>query len=182
MNKILEPGEHDPTVPEAAVASLYKQYSNNVFRYARMVLGNTSEAHDVVQDVFIRALRSWPTYRGESDPSSWIMTIARNQVYDVLRKRRTWRKHIASTEQQDRELRGMTDGAVSLDLVLEVNEALSQLKPSYRQVVVLRYMENFSVSEIANILGWSESKVRTTCHRAVTKLQGIMTAQEEGDR
>ncbi|WP_236026634.1 RNA polymerase sigma factor [Alicyclobacillus suci] len=65
------------------------------------------------------------------------------------------------------------------DMTYEVEEALNQLKDTYRQVVVLRYIENFSTQETSEILGWSETKVRTTAHRALIRLREILGAHSE---
>ncbi|MCF8564573.1 hypothetical protein LLE49_07420 [Alicyclobacillus tolerans] len=62
---------------------------------------------------------------------------------------------------------------------MEVEEALGQLKDTYRQVVILRHVENFSSAETAEILCWSETKVRTTAHRAITKLREILDSNSE---
>ncbi|WP_156900038.1 sigma factor-like helix-turn-helix DNA-binding protein [Alicyclobacillus contaminans] len=61
-----------------------------------------------------------------------------------------------------------------MDLMVEVAASLHQLNPSYRQVVILRYVENFSVPETAAILGWSEKKVRNSTHRAMLKLRDLL--------
>lgn len=156
------------------IRSLYDLYSNDVYCYAKMTLGNSEDAYDVVQEVFLRALRSWGGYRGDANAKTWLMTIARNYMYDVFRKKHTERQHISRQEPPDFE-----DSLPSMDTLLEVEEALSQLITDYRHVIVLRYMDNMSIEQTASVLGWSEKKVRNTAHRALKKLRDILGSHSE---
>jgi len=164
----------DVSSPKEMIRSLYDSYSNDVYRYAWAALGDSTEAHDVVQEVFLRAYRSLSNYRNDASAKTWLMTITRNYIFDVLRKRRTERKYLSQYEVPE-----VSDDSTSLDVVMEVREALSQLKDTYRQVLILRYVENFSSIETSHILGWSETKVRTTAHRAIAKLRESLGVKSE---
>lgn len=166
---------NDASPPNEALHALYRQYADDVYRYARMMLGNAPDAYDAVQEVFLRALRAWGSYRGEASARTWLIRIAKNYLADVRRKRRVESKYISRRELQDV---GREDGTA--DAVLEVEWALRQLRPAYRQVVVLRYIENLSVEETAQVLGWSASKVRTTAHRAMMELRRMWGEAPEG--
>lgn len=152
-----------------AMESLYDSYANDVYRYARMTLGNAEEAYDVVQEVFLRAYRSWGTFRGESNVKTWLMTIARHYIIDVYRKKRAQETIFCNTELLD----DIADESVPMHLAVMVQDVLGRLKVEYRQAVVLRYIENLSVSETASVLGWSETKVRNATHRGLQKLRKV---------
>ena len=152
---------------------LYDRYSNDIYRYAYSVLGDSSDALDTVQEVFLRANRGLDDFRGDSNPRTWLMTIARNYVVDVIRKRQKDRWHMS-----DRELSGLSDDSISMDIVMEIRDALNQLKRGYREVLILRYVNELSVHETALTLGWSEKKVRNTSHRAMLKLRKILGGED----
>ncbi|MCF8564574.1 sigma-70 family RNA polymerase sigma factor [Alicyclobacillus tolerans] len=75
----------DGSSSKELIRSLYDLYSNDVYRYAWATLGDSTEAHDVVQEVFLRAYRSLNSYRHDASAKTWLMTIARNYIFDVLR-------------------------------------------------------------------------------------------------
>lgn len=71
------------------ITQLYDFYANDVYRFARLTLDDQSDAEDVVQEVFVRALRNWNRFRFTSSPKTWLLSITRNCVMDVLRKKRS---------------------------------------------------------------------------------------------
>lgn len=162
------------TSAKETIRSMYDLYSNDVYRYAWSYLGDSSEAHDVVQEVFLRAYRSLNNYRHDASAKTWLMTIARNYIFDVLRKRRTERKY-----RTDEDMPDVVDSESPVELVMEVEEALAQLSNEYREVVVLRHIQNHSVQDTAKILGWSEKKVHNTTHRAIMKLREMFGSNSE---
>jgi RNA polymerase sigma-70 factor, ECF subfamily len=97
------------------------------------------------------------------------MSIARNYIFDLFRRRRIQKKAWA-------EYRLGQDTSV-VDYPEEIHlleDAILELKPTYRQVFVLRHVQNYSVQETATILHWSTSKVTTTDQRAIEKLRAIL--------
>lgn len=152
---------------DAAIATehLFSSYKGDVYRYARLALGNPSAAEDIVQEVFLRVLKSWEGYRGEASPKTWLWTIVRNCITDYARKHRRDREHRPFEER----FGGQSEFHTSVSF--EAEQLLKMLSPDQRQVVILRLIQDWSISETARILKWSESKVKTTLHRAVTKLR-----------
>lgn len=147
----------------------YDLYSNDIYRYAYSVLGDSSDALDAVQEVFLRASRSLNKFRGDATPKTWLTTIARNYVIDVIRKRQRDRWYMSG-----QELPELRDDSASMDIVMEIREALGQMKREYREVLILRHIDELSVQETALTLGWSKRKVRNTSHRAMLKLREIL--------
>lgn len=157
---------------ESTMRSMYDLYANDVYRFSKLMLGDEEEAKDVTQEVFYRAFKGWGAFREEAKVKTWIMSIARNYTFDLLRKKRTQQKLLTQYRLEHEE--NQKDYHEEMRLV---EEAILKLKDSYRQVFLLRHVQNYSVQETAEILSWSASKVTTTDQRAIKKLQIIM----EGD-
>lgn len=149
-----------------AIRKLFLEYGDSLYRYARYSLPSDIDARDVVQEVFLRAFKSWAEFRGQASPKTWLFRIARNYIYDLLRQRKRHR----SLEIQIH----LSPGSVELDTLIELEDALGRLRQDFQQVLNLRWIQDMTVSETAEILGWSETKVRVTFHRAKRRLQGIL--------
>ncbi|WDL95893.1 RNA polymerase sigma factor [Alicyclobacillus sp. ALC3] len=158
------------------IRQLFEEYANDIFRYAKVSLAPSHDPNDAVQEVFYRAFKSWHTFRGESNPRTWLFTIARNYIFDLQRKTR-----MSTVLISDTDLSSVTDHRATVDgNLLIIWEAVAALKETYRTVVVLRHIEGFTVAETATILGWSETKVTTTDHRALARLKTLLSNNHEG--
>jgi len=161
----------DPINRSEIITRLFDEHADSIYRYARYCLPPDIDARDVVQEVFLRAFRSWHEYKGDAGPKTWLFRIARNHIYDVLRKKRL---------QRERELSGdFVHGSVQMDTIIELEDALAGLQPAHQQVLNLRWIQDMSVPEAASVLGWSETKVRVTFHRAKKKLREILQEKTE---
>lgn len=160
---------------DAATATehLFERYKDEVYRYARYSLGSSGEAEDVVQEVFIKVLRNWDRFRGDASIKTWLWIIVRSCIADRGRKRRRQQIEV----ELDDNLDGY--GFYKDTTCLEMEETLHRLSQPHREVIVLRILQDWSVADTARILGWSEAKVKTTLHRAITALRKHM-ADEEG--
>lgn len=158
-----------------AIHSLFEQYSNDIYSYAKLSLGDHSEARDVVQEVFLRAFRSWDGFRGNSSEKTWLYSIAHHYILDLMRKRRTEREFVKRFKPRDRisEI-----SHAETNVVLQ--ESLHMLKASYRDVFILRHIEELSVRDTARTLGWSQGKVRTTDYRAIEALRKLLNLGSRG--
>lgn len=150
------------------VEELFRLYASDVYRFARYLAPKGVDAKDIVQEVFLRAFKRWNSIQDTSNPKAWLLQITRNYTFDLLRRRRV---EASYRERHKPDTSGVT---VSLDTLVELEEAISQLKPNFRTVVVLRCIHDLTVRETADILKWSESKVRTTMHRAVRELRVLL--------
>lgn len=161
---VADPAAHD------TIRLMYERHANDVFRYARLSLGSDSDAYDVVQEVFLRAFRSWGAFRQEASARTWLMKIARNCIFDSFRKKRSERMRFVRSMPSE-----ILEPATAIDTMLSLEAALAGLKHTYRQVVILRYVELMSVKDTAEILGWSTSKVSVTTHRALVRLREVLS-------
>ena len=159
------------TRSEVDLAALVETYSAVLFRVAYSVLRSRAEAEDVVQDVFIRVLQQRKSLLDVRDLRLWLVRIAWNLALD--RKRR-----IRPDQIDEVFARTLTAASVPADEALDaaqhmaaVLRELERLPKSERHVLLLSAIEELGTTEIANVLGKSESGVRALLFRARTRLR-----------
>ncbi|WP_114744561.1 RNA polymerase sigma factor [Falsibacillus pallidus] len=152
------------------ITQWFYEYSDDLYHYFYYRLGK-SDAEDLVQEVFIKALNGIKSFNGNSTPKTWLFRIALNAATDKIRRERRTRFGLAAIFQH--ELLQSDNGGPSPERMAEMNEssralydAIHKLKGSYRDVLILRGIKEFSVDETAAILDWSPQKVRSTYYRA----------------
>ena len=172
-------------VGRATVKAIFEQHRRGVFRAAYRITGNVEDAEDVLQTVFLNALRRATEGVGElfgEEPSRYLARAAINGALDVLRGRRA----IADVDPESAERALETaqdtgggdveDGVWQAQLRARLRVALSTLAPNWAEIVALRYFEGYSNIEIAAVLGTSPSAVGVTLHRARARLRAALTA------
>ena len=172
-------------VGRATVKAIFEQHRRGVFRAAYRITGNVEDAEDVLQTVFLNALRRATEGVGElfgEEPSRYLARAAINGALDVLRGRRA----IADVDPESAERALETaqdtgggdveDGVWQAQLRARLRLALSTLAPNWAEIVALRYFEGYSNIEIAAVLGTSPSAVGVTLHRARARLRAALTA------
>ncbi|GEO25526.1 ECF RNA polymerase sigma factor SigX [Alicyclobacillus acidoterrestris] len=147
---------------------MFDLYADDVYRFSFSLIGNRDDAMDVVQEVFFRAYKGWNQFRHDSAPKTWLFQIARNYINDLYRKKRSNRVYI------DNYISTFDEKTTSFEEWIEIRDAISKLNENHRQVILLRFIHDLSVEDSARILGWSEAKVRTTQHRALKQLRGLI--------
>ena len=164
---------HPPKRDAREIEAITAAYERRLLRYVARIMGNSSCAEDIVQEVFIKFAGSWRGEMYESPQvSAWLYKTAHNETIDFIRRetrRNTLHlQHIKeseialdSTDNQDRYLSDTTE---------RVSEALSKLNDRDRNLVILKVYENRSYKEISDITGLSVSNVGFILHRAMRKL------------
>jgi RNA polymerase sigma-70 factor, ECF subfamily len=157
---------------EERISGIYNSHYLDVYRFLICFSGNQDEAEDMTQEVFIRVLKNISNFNGTSTIKTWIFSIAKNVAIDHYRKKRLssifkegFFKNIVSKDKGPNELVELSE------MQTFVHEAISKLKPTYRAVVLLRGINEFSIKETAEILNCSESKVKVDYHRALKDLK-----------
>jgi RNA polymerase sigma-70 factor, ECF subfamily len=153
------------------ISEWFYLYNKDIYHFLIYYIGS-GDVEDLVQEVFIRAIKGFDTYQQKASPKTWLFSIARHVGIDEMRKRNRLRMKQMNwfrDEQSDKE---------TPEKILQLNEnnkllyqAIQSLKANYRDVVILRGIKELSVSETASVLNWNENKVRTTYHRALKALQ-----------
>jgi RNA polymerase sigma factor (sigma-70 family) len=143
---------------------------------ARWLLGNAHDAEDVVQDAFVRALTFFDGFHGE-DGRAWLLTIIRNRCYDFLRQS----KRAAHAMGAPEELERLPDAALSPEAEQlrnasrrQVQEGIESLPPEYREVLILRELEELSYKQIAQVTGVPIGTVMSRLARARQRLEAAL--------
>jgi len=156
--------------PEA-FGSLFDVYYGPVYRYVASRVGRPSDAEDLAQLVFVKALESLPRYEQRGVPfGGWLFRLARNVVIDHVRTRR---EHVTldvigekSTDDQ-----GPDELAVLRQEMDSIAHALRRLTPEQREAVELRFFAGLSAKEAAEAMGRQEGTVRGLQFRAIAALR-----------
>ena len=166
------------TGDQQALADLYDWYMPRVYRYAVARLGNTVEAEDLTEEVFLRMLGSIADFRWRDVPfSSWLFRIAHNQV--ATHFRRAAQRGGSTTEIPLDLADGRHDLAASVEEQItmeEVRRAAQLLPDAQREVIALRFAVGLSIADTAKALGKREGNVKVLQHKAVAKLQKLLAA------
>ena len=152
-----------------AFEMLVERYKDAVQNLAYRMLGNTTEAEDVTQEVFVRAYTQLATYKPAHKFSTWLLSIASHLAIDQLRRRR----FLALPLDDVPFLEWMTDhgtgpeqSALQGEQQDEIQMYLQRLPSKYRAVIVLRYWYDLSYEEISTALNLTPALVKARLHRA----------------
>lgn len=159
-----------------AFGQLYDRYVTGVFRYLYARVGNTQLAEDLTADTFLRALRSLHTFEWKGkDFAAWLTTIARNLMNDHFKSRRT-RTEFATDVFPDRADNGRgPEGDVLASLSnAELMQAVAGLPADQRDCVLMRFIQELSIAETAQVLGRSEGAIKQLQLRAVRSLAKVL--------
>lgn len=159
-----------------AFLSAYDQYADAIYRFVFFKVGNQSEAEDLTSAVFLKCwgyvqdgkLKSADEYKSLK---SFLYKIARNLVIDHYRQRRP----LISLEEAEELAIDFSQGeALAKDMATEMILAkLKELKSEYRAILILKYVNDLSVTEIAEVLGKTKGNVRVTLFRALEALKNL---------
>lgn len=164
---------------EGAAHGLIEAHGDALLRFVlRRAGGSAEDAEEIVQDAFMAAVRMGETYDGSCSVFTWLCSIARLKIGDRAkaqsRLKRAPEKAMLSLDDDTRKmLREVHDPSASLEDVVDqmsrvqlIQELLDSMTPEQREAVTLRYVESFSVAEIALIMNRSEKAVERLLERA----------------
>ena len=151
---------------------LYKLYARNMYNVGYRIVNNTGEAEDVLQEAFISAFRNLHEYRGDAPFGSWLKRIVVNKAINTIKKRRT--EQLPGDDDFDvPEVDSQEEREFPFN-VEQVRSAIASLPDGYRSVISLYLLEGYDHSEIAEILGISESTSKSQFNRSKRKLREIL--------
>ena len=167
-----------------AFAGLYEAYYDKIYRYVMFKTGDTLEAEDLTEEVFLRMLESIGSFKWQGYPfTSWLFRIAHNLVIDYYRKAGRQKK-----TSLDDAMRVVGSDGVDVDRKLdielsitEVKDAMGGLTQLQQEVLSLRFAGGLSVAETAEAMGKKENAVKALQHAAIKKLRTLLgPAMEQG--
>jgi len=160
---------------------LIVRYQHRLLRYLLYLTGNREQAEDFFQEVWMRVLLRGGQFNGQARFDTWLFTIARNLVIDLSRKRT-----MASLDEMreggedERPFEIIEDGPSPLEQfqgrenAAEVATVMLNLEPSYREVLTLRFHEEMSLEEIANVTRAPLSTVKSRLYRGLAALKPLL--------
>ncbi|MEN6410349.1 MAG: sigma-70 family RNA polymerase sigma factor [Anaerolineaceae bacterium] len=163
-------------------ARFYEETHLSVFRYMMVLCaGNRDEAEEITADAFFRAWEKRQQFSGSTTAAlGWVITIARNILIDHRRSEGTHPAESMLDEEITDPEDGFEDVLVDEEQIQSVLNALQRLPIPQGDILILRYMFNWSVKTIAGHLGLTENNVSAHLHRTIAKIQKEFALKETG--
>lgn len=156
------------------IETWFEKYVEFIYKYIFFMVKDHQIAEDLTQETFIKAHIKSHQYKGNSELKTWLYRIAYTTTMNYFRK-----KHpIPTLFDSPIQVKSAEESFLEKSDLEELYQAISKLKLSYKQVILLRKIQQLSVKETASVLRWSESKVKMTTARAIEKLQKMI---DEGE-
>jgi RNA polymerase sigma-70 factor (ECF subfamily) len=148
---------------------LYQRYLPGVYKRVRYVVPE-SDIEDVTQEIFIAALKSLPSFRGDSQFSTWLRTLTNHKVAEFYRKRNRKQEPLLASLS---EAAGYTEGSTQkmMEERVLIQRALHALPENYREVILLRFAEELQFNEIAKSMNQNLEATKSLFRRAISALR-----------
>lgn len=168
---------------QAAFAALYDEFAQRLYAYIRLKVTDTEKAEDILQDVFLKA---WQGCRKleikDLNFSAWLYKVTANTVNDFYRKK--YREPQTVPLEEAKEVAGVDDTALNASRGLEkqvIKRTLEKLPDHYKEVIELRFLQDFSITDTAEILGRNSVTIRVWQHRAMKQLEKLFKEYGQND-
>lgn len=172
---------------EAAIRAIMQRNNRRLFRIARSILRNDSEAEDVVQETYVRAFTHLDGFRGDSSFATWLTRIAMNEALGRVRRRHPQvelsdlKPGVLEAQiiqfPQSSNLNDPEKSMAQREIQHVVERAIDNLPEAFRTVFVARVVEGMNLEETAELLGLKPETVKTRLHRARALLRGNVEKQ-----
>ncbi len=153
------------------IQQIFERQHRRVYRIAMMMLQNSADAEDAVQNVFLKFVEKGQEFRDEEHENAWFITVTRNYCKDQIKS--TWHRQVDFGEIPEQAAPGQEKEDNLLPYIMK-------LKDKYREVIYLYYYEEYSVKEMAKILGRGESTLQTQLSAARGKLRKMLEKEGKG--
>jgi len=165
-----------------AFEQVYDFYVSRIFRFVFLKIGNKENAEDLTSETFMRFwiyVQKEKITKDSAEPV--IYRIARNLIIDFYRKKEVITNEIDEViankifdEHQD-----FIEKMINKEEIREIMEAIKELKDEYQEIIILRFVEELEIEEIAEITGKSKGSVRVISHRALKSLEKVMKLKKD---
>lgn len=149
--------------------------STSLLRLAYLTCGSHHEAEDVLQTALERAYRAWPRLRADTDPEPYVRRVIVNLAISRARRRRILRIIPVGDVPET----PVSAAASGVELRQVLSGALRALPPRQRAVMVLRFWEDLTEAQTADVLGCSVGTVKSQAAKALAKLRATVVMEEE---
>lgn len=157
---------------------LIKKYLKPVYDFTFQLVQDRSIAEDIVQETFVKAWKNLRRFDKSKNFKTWLFTIAKNTAFDYLKKKKAIPFSKFINEIGNNKLENIKDEELELEKILEQEEIaekleakLEQIPEQYKIILLLHYKDNFSLQEIAEILGAPYNTVKSRHTRALQALK-----------
>ena len=151
----------------------FRERYGEVVRSMRVMVGDDARAEELTQEAFTRACRRWRRVRALDRPVAWVYVVATNEA------RRGWRREQRELSTVGPVEPSAVDPTGPVATALDVRAALAQLTDRQRAAVVLRYVADLPISEIAEVMGCATGTVKATLHQALARMRIELETDDE---
>lgn len=159
-----------------------RENMERLYRLGLGFCGNHADAQDLVQETLLRAYKKWDQFEGRADPKTWLYRIASRVCMRMRRRRAGQPAQLESLDQDpafaektmvdlDAMARAHRDAGEESPVMPQLREAITQLPPEFRMVLVLKEIIGLSVEDVSQVLGIKPQTVKTRLHRARMRLR-----------
>jgi RNA polymerase sigma-70 factor, ECF subfamily len=160
----------------AAFEELYRTHAGRIYGLAMRMVGNSADAEDLLQEIFLSAHRKLESFRGESALGTWLYRLATNQILDHVRSRAARTGQVTDALDDEAALAdamGHRLGDRAIDRI-DLERALAQLPEGCRAAFVLHDVEGLEHKEVAEVLGIAEGTSKSQVHKARLRLRALL--------
>jgi RNA polymerase sigma-70 factor (ECF subfamily) len=161
----------------AAFEELYRAHAGKLFSLACRMIGNATDAEDLLQEIFLSAHRKLDGFRGESALGTWLYRLATNHCLDYLRSRAARTNQITDALDDEEGLfetgrRGLAEQTV---MKMDLERAMARLPDGCRAAFVLHDVQGLEHREVADVLGIAEGTSKSQVHKARLRLRAMLS-------
>jgi len=178
----MENHRHTATIPPKdepplSLPDLIASYGDRLLRSAYLMCGHSSNAQDIVQETFCRALASLSGFRGEAEVYTWLFSIMRNVF--LKQRRHEWRFfHLLARLPRVQHAEGdPAEHCERQSAQTQLLATLQKLPVKQREIIILRFVNGLKIADIARILSLPEGTVKSRLYNASNRLQALIGAR-----
>ena len=170
-----------------AFGEIYDMYYDRIFGYALRRSADVDSAKDITSEVFFKALKNITKFRWQGVPAShWLYRIANREIINHHNNRKREINFETPVEPNNpalqKELAGSQNDIKAYDDYLDLHKYLSRLSPKHQEVITLKYFEDLSIADIAEILQKPEGTVKSELHRGIDNLRKMMESGVKNEK
>ncbi len=175
----------DPQIIAAAQAGdmraferIVATFEQAIFRHVSRFVSHRPDAEDITQEIFFKLYKHLDNIDLQKTFSPWLYTIATHTVYDFLRKKKRSRELLILDNEATPETIDPNDTYYQIEAKVDINTALSRIKPAYRAILLLFYADGLSYEELGTALSLPRNTVKIHLHRAKKALKDHLEQEE----
>jgi RNA polymerase sigma-70 factor, ECF subfamily len=180
----MENGQHRASMASKdeaplSLPDLIASYGDRLLRSAYLMCGRSGNAQDIVQETFCRALAALQDFRGDAGVYTWLFSIMRNVYLKQLRHERRFMNFLSLQPRVLQAEGNPADHCERKSAHSHLLEAIQKLPAKQREVVILRFVDDMKIADIARILSLPEGTIKSRLFKAGARLQELVGARRD---